>query len=110
MTDSSDQEGIPNSMLEAMATGLPVVATRHGGIPEAVTSGRDGLLVPEKNSAALAEALTMILSDPATLETYSREAAASVRQNFGLTQQVANLESCYREALRGADSNGGESN
>ena len=110
MTDSSDQEGIPKSMLEAMATGLPVVATRHGGIPEAVTSGRDGLLVPEKNSAALAEALTMILSDPATLETYSREAAASVRQNFGLTQQVANLESCYREALRGADSNGGESN
>lgn len=110
MTDTSDQEGIPNSMLEAMATGLPVVATRHGGIPEAVTSGQDGLLVPEKTPVALAEALTRILSDPATFETYSREAASSVRQNFGLTQQVANLESCYHEALRGADFKGAESN
>ena len=103
MTDSSDQEGIPNSMLEAMATGLPVVATRHGGIPEAVTTGQDGLLVPEKNPAALAEALTEILGNPAALEAYSRQAAASVRQNFGLTQQVANLESCYREALSGGE-------
>ena len=103
MTDSSDQEGIPNSMLEAMATGLPVVATRHGGIPEAVTTGQDGLLVPEKNPAALAEALRQILGNPAALEAYSRQAAASVRQNFGLTQQVANLESCYREALSGGE-------
>ena len=106
MTDSADQEGIPNSMLEAMATGLPVVATRHGGIPEAVTSGEDGLLVPEKNPAALAEALIQVLSHPAALESYSRHAATSVRQNFGLTQQVANLEACYHEALRGMENAG----
>lgn len=99
MTGTADQEGIPNSMLEAMATGLPVVATQHGGIPEAVTHGRDGLLVPEKNPAALSEALTQMLTIPGTLEEFSASAAASVRQNFGLEQQVANLEACYREAL-----------
>ena len=56
-TKDSDQEGIPNSMLEAMATGLPVVATLHGGIPEAVTDGHDGLLVPEHAPVELAGAI-----------------------------------------------------
>src|SRR6202008_4753586 len=45
----SNQEGVPNSMLEAMASGLPIVATMHGGIPEAVTEGVNGFLVPERN-------------------------------------------------------------
>ena len=53
MTPDQNQEGVPNSMLEAMATGLPVVATTHGGIPEAVTHEQTGLLVPERNLAAL---------------------------------------------------------
>jgi glycosyltransferase involved in cell wall biosynthesis len=100
LTDTSDQEGIPNSMLEAMATGLPVVATLHGGIPEAVTSGHDGLLVPEKNPDELAAAILQLLRDPQLLETLSANAAASVRDNFGLESQVANLESCYIEALQ----------
>ena len=56
----SNQEGIPNSMLEAMSSGLPVVATYHGGIPEAVENGRTGLLVPEKDPRALCEALRQL--------------------------------------------------
>jgi colanic acid/amylovoran biosynthesis glycosyltransferase len=99
LTESADQEGIPNSMLEAMGTGLPVVATYHGGIPEAVTHEVDGLLVPEKDPTALAQAIIEILSQPDKLGALSRAAAATVRQNFGLNEQVAHLEACYQEAL-----------
>jgi glycosyltransferase involved in cell wall biosynthesis len=99
LTDTSDQEGIPNSMLEAMATGLPVVATYHGGIPEAVTHEKDGLLVPEKSPAELAAAIIRVLSDTQLYHRLGDAAAASVRENFGLNAQVAKLEDCYLEAI-----------
>ncbi len=57
LTSDQNQEGIPNSMLEAMATGLPVIATTHGGIPEAVTHERHGLLVPEREVEAVHRAM-----------------------------------------------------
>lgn len=98
-TATGDQEGIPNSMLEAMATGLPVVATRHGGIPEAVTDGHDGLLVPEKDPSALASALLRIIETPGLLAALSTRAAESVKSRFGLKQSIAALETCYDEAV-----------
>jgi glycosyltransferase involved in cell wall biosynthesis len=99
LTKESDQEGIPNSMLEAMACGLPVVATQHGGIPEAVTHEVDGLLVPERSPQELAQALLQLLGDAELLARLSAGAAASVRQNFEATAQVAALEDCYLEAM-----------
>ena len=99
LTKDSDQEGIPNSMLEAMATGLPVVATQHGGIPEAVTSGDDGLLVPEKSPAQLAAAILDLLGNPDKLAELSANAAASVRANFEAEAQVAAMEDVYFEAI-----------
>jgi len=98
-TKGGDQEGIPNSMLEAMATGLPVVATLHGGIPEAVKHGHDGLLVPEHSPRELAEAIERMMDDPSLLARCSRNAAASVRENFGAEAQVAALEAAYFEAM-----------
>ena len=98
-TTAGDQEGVPNSMLEAMASGLPVVATLHGGIPEAVHSGFDGLLVPERDCPALANALLEIAEDSATYETFSRNAAESVRENFEQGRSIARLEGFYRELV-----------
>lgn len=101
-TQENDQEGIPNSMLEAMATGLPVVATLHGGIPEAVTSGYDGLLVPERNAHELSTAITKLLQDQVLFAELGRNAATSVRTNFGAEQQIAALEDHYLEAIASA--------
>ncbi|MGI8603872.1 MAG: glycosyltransferase [Verrucomicrobiales bacterium] len=101
VTASGDQEGVPNSMLEAMAAGLPVVATRHGGIPEAITEGEDGFLVPERSPVALSDAIIRVLSDPALLRRLSM-ASQSVRTRFGLENSVAALENCYAEAIGAA--------
>lgn len=94
-----NQEGVPNSMLEAMATGLPVLATRHGGIPEAVESGRSGLLVSERDDAALAGAMRQLASEPDLYRSMSKEASDSVRRQFEQGAQIAVLEDCYREAI-----------
>jgi colanic acid/amylovoran biosynthesis glycosyltransferase len=99
LTKESDQEGIPNSMLEAMATGLPIVATRHGGIPEAVTDGLDGLLVAERSPAELAQAIEALLTNGALLATLSRGAAESVRANFEAGRQLQQMEAVYAEAI-----------
>lgn len=98
MTSDQNQEGVPNSMLEAMATGLPVVATLHGGIPEAVTHERDGLLVPEKDAAALHAALERITSDWDFCQSFGHAAAAAVRQEFEQSRSIAKLEAIYDEA------------
>jgi colanic acid/amylovoran biosynthesis glycosyltransferase len=99
LTQENDQEGVPNSMLEAMANGLPVVATYHGGIPEAVTNEEDGLLVPERSPKELAEAMLRIMDDSALLTKLSIRAAESVRAKFGFDNQIANLEGIYKEAV-----------
>ena len=99
VTAGGDQEGVPNAMLEAMASGLPVVATLHGGIPEAVVSGQDGLLVPERDDQALAAALLELTGQPALYTEYSKNAAASVRSKYEQSQSIARLEDCYRELI-----------
>lgn len=98
-TKAGDQEGVPNAMLEAMASGLPVVATLHGGIPEAVDSGHAGVLVPERDSAALANALFDIADNPATYHAFSQNAAESVREKFEQSRSIARLEGFYRELV-----------
>jgi colanic acid/amylovoran biosynthesis glycosyltransferase len=99
MQADQDQEGIPNSMLEAMATGLPVVATRHGGIPEAVEHGSSGYLVPERSPDELATAMVRLATSSDLLATMGSAASRSVAENFEQSAQIARLESFYDEAL-----------
>lgn len=98
-TVDGDAEGVPNAMLEAMAGGLPVVTTRHGGIPEVITDGKNGLLCAEKDPAALAEALLRLAADSDLYRMLSKQSALSVREQFSSERQVAAIEQIYREAI-----------
>jgi colanic acid/amylovoran biosynthesis glycosyltransferase len=94
-----DQEGVPNAMLEAMASGLPILATRHGGIPEAVEHGISGILVAEGDHAALAAALLELANAPALYQQMSAAAARRVAAEFDLQTQARVLEGIYTEAI-----------
>ena len=94
---TSDHEGFPNALLEAMAMGRPVVATRVGGIPELVRHGRDGLLVP-RQPEAVAEALLRVLRDPEELRRMGTEARVRAAE-FGWDRVVRATEGVYREVL-----------
>jgi colanic acid/amylovoran biosynthesis glycosyltransferase len=96
----SNQEGIPNSMLEAMANGLPVVATLHGGIPEAVTDGVSGLLVPERDHKRLAQSLVALAENPTRWLEMGRAASRMVTAEFAQSRQIETLESVYFEAIQ----------
>jgi colanic acid/amylovoran biosynthesis glycosyltransferase len=94
-----NQEGIPNSILEAMATGLAVLATRHGGIPEAVEHGRCGLLVEERDFEALATSMKTIVRSPLAFREMGALASESVAANFEQREQIRQLETHYDEAV-----------
>lgn len=98
LDDDLNQEGIPNAMLEAMATGLPPLATYHGGIPEAVTHGENGLLVAERDHEALAAEMLSLAASTDQWQSLSESAAESIRNNFEQARQIARLESFYAEA------------
>ena len=98
--EDGDQEGVPNSMLEAMACGLPVIATNHGGIPEAVVHGVSGLLVPERDHLALAGEMLALTLKPERYAAMSAAAAQRVEKELNLRVTVAALEGFYEEAAR----------
>jgi glycosyltransferase involved in cell wall biosynthesis len=93
----SSEASIPLSLLEAMAAGLPVVATEVGGIPECVVSGETGTLVPLADADALAEAILALVRDPAKRRRYGEAGRRRVRERFSMERQAASIESVFAE-------------
>lgn len=101
VTDANgDQEGIPVTLMEAMAVGLPVVSTWHSGIPELVQHGASGLLVPERDAASLAAALRTLVERPRFAAWMVGNARGKVAAEFDLAVQNARLVKLY-EMLAG---------
>lgn len=88
-------EGSPNVLLEAMAFGVPVVATEVGGIPEIVTHGESALLVPAQDPGAMAAAIERLISDPGTASTLARQARQKVETEYSPETRAKDLISIY---------------
>jgi glycosyltransferase involved in cell wall biosynthesis len=92
-------EALSNVLLESMAAGAPVVATRVGGTEEAVDDGANGLLVPPSNPAALAIAIGRLLEDPRLAERISRAGQQTIRDRFSMDRMVDATERVYHSLL-----------
>jgi glycosyltransferase involved in cell wall biosynthesis len=89
--DDGDRDGIPNVLVEAMAAGVPVVATRISGIPELIRDGHEGLLVEPRDPAALADALRRVLSDAALAAELAAAARRKVEHSFDVETNTRRL-------------------
>jgi len=92
-------ESFPNALLEAMACGKPVIASKVYGIPEMVTNGYNGFLVPPKDAAVLADAITNFQKYPALLITMGKNARKTVEDRFNKEKQMAELFQMIEDAL-----------
>ena len=96
---SSNWEGNPLAVMEAMAAGLPVVGTAVGGVPELVESGRQGILVPPGDCAAFTDAMRTLLDDPEKRTAMANAAQAHATAAFNVERMAQGYESIYRAAL-----------
>ena len=100
VASNGDRDGIPNVLLEAMASGVPVVSTPISGIPELIEPGLDGLLVPPNNPAALAEAMDKLLGSQELRESLARAARAKIESSFSLDASAERLLDLFGELKR----------
>jgi glycosyltransferase involved in cell wall biosynthesis len=94
-----DSEGFGMVFIEAQRVGTPVISTRHGGIVESVADGITGLLVPERDSDALADQILHLYNDDARWQQFSQAGVKRVREQFNMYTLVSQLEAIYDELL-----------
>jgi glycosyltransferase involved in cell wall biosynthesis len=96
---SSDSEGMPLTLLEALASGVPVVSTEVGGIPEVIESGKTGYLVPKGSAEFLAKRIVELLEDPSKAAELALHGRAMVRERFPAEKMIGATEAVYEEAI-----------
>ncbi len=96
----SVSEGLPNALLEAMAAGVPVVATDLGSCREIITNGQNGILVPAGNAAPLTEAAIKLLKNPALVQTLCQAAQKRVREDFSIRKSDVALYLCISNSCK----------
>ena len=94
---NSSYEGLPHIVLEAMAAGVPVIASAAGGTPETIDDGRTGRLIPVGDSAALEAALDDLLGDPVRAQGMAREARAALTERFSFERMVLDTEAVLEQ-------------
>jgi glycosyltransferase involved in cell wall biosynthesis len=101
IAENSDRDGIPNVLVEAMAAGLPVISTDISGIPELIEHGVSGVLIPQKDARALAEAVAGLLAAPALRDRLGAAARARVCRLFDAEANVLALHRLLLDCLGG---------
>jgi glycosyltransferase involved in cell wall biosynthesis len=96
----SHQEGFPNAVLEAMAAGLPVIATRVGGSAEAVVDGDTGLLPPPHDPKRLGEAILLLAGDAEKRAAFGRAGKDRAEREFALARAIADHMAFYRRLVQ----------
>jgi len=96
---SSDWEGVPMTILEAMAAGRPVIATAVGGVAELVEDGKTGLLVPPQNAQALAAAMTRLANGPVLRQALGKQGQKRALKRFDINLVARQYEELYLKAL-----------
>jgi glycosyltransferase involved in cell wall biosynthesis len=96
---SSDSEGMPLTLLEALASGVPVVSTEVGGIPEIIEDGTTGRLVPKGSAQFLAKRIVELLQDPSRAAELALNGRRMVRERFSADRAIAATEALYEEVL-----------
>lgn len=100
---NGDRDGIPNVIMEALSTGMPVVATDVCGIAEVIRDGETGLLVPQRDPAALANAIRAMLADREAAQAMAQAGRALVEAMFDRDRNIAALRDLYAEAAARGD-------
>ena len=95
--DGDSEGGAPVTIIEAEATGMPILSTLHADIPEVVVDGKSGLLSQERDVDSMAENLERLVAEPDLWEQMGRCGRRHVEGNFDVRRQVARLEEIYSE-------------
>jgi len=91
------REGLPKTVIEAMAYAVPPIVTNVGGSPELVEHGRSGLVVPPGDAGALADAIETLRHDPALAEAYGQAARCRIAEHFPIANTINATAELYRE-------------